>query len=458
MMRTLSLRGRLTLWYTLTLVVVLVLFGVNVLLVQSRLGIRRADSELGSVHAALANLLREELSELDSPALAAAEARNSIGALGDDIAILDASGAPLAVQLDHTSLNEIAPPGFRRGVRTMETKTGRWRVQTEPTTFGAVSMILVIARPLDDIAREQAAVREAMVIGIPLALLLAAVGGLWLASVGLRPIRQMARRATDIPVSGLEDLGAPPRDDELGQLARAFNGLLGRLRAALQTQRQFMADASHELRTPVSVIRTASEVTLGREHRDEAEYREVLGVTGAQARRLGRLVEDMLVLARADAGAYPLQPVDLYLDDVVKECSRAVDVLARERGVTVTSTTPGDVPVRGDEELLRRLLVNLLKNAVQHSPTGGAVSITVSPNASRVYVRVSDTGSGIPEAERARIFERFVQLDPSRRADGTGLGLTIAKWIAEIHQGSLALESSGPGGSTFCVTLPMTRC
>ena len=195
----------------------------------------------------------------------------------------------------------------------------------------------MVARPLTDVAREQHEVREAMVVGIPDGPAFSlAPAGLWLASIGLRPITLMARRATSIPLTGLEDLGLP-RDDELGQLARAFNGLVARLRAALQTQRQFMADASHELRTPVSIIRTAADVTLSREHRDEAEYREALAMAGAQSRRLGTLVEDMLVLARADAGAYPLRPVELYLDDVVGQCRRAVDVLAAERGITVTS-------------------------------------------------------------------------------------------------------------------------
>jgi len=456
-MKTLSLRARLTLWYTLALLVMLLLFGVNVLVEQKRLGIRRTDRELDSVHVTLANVLREELRELDSPALAATEARNAIGSLGDAIAILDRSGAPLAAQLDRVTLADLMPTGRQSAVRTIETSSGQWRVHVEPETFGPVTFTLVIAKPLTDVAREQHEVREAMVVVIPIALLLAGAGGLWLASIGLRPITLMARRATSIPLTGLEDLGPVPRDDELGQLARAFNGLVARLRAALQTQRQFMADASHELRTPVSIIRTAADVMLSREHRDEAEYREALAMTGTQSRRLGTLVEDMLVLARADAGAYPLRPVELYLDDVVNQCRRAVDVLAAERGITVTSTGTTDVSVRGDEELLRRLMLNLLQNAVQHSPKGGAVSVDISPNGSRVYVRVVDSGAGIPEADRSRIFDRFVQLDPSRRAEGTGLGLTIAKWIADVHQGSLSLESSGPAGSTFCVVLPVSH-
>ncbi len=456
-MRTLSLRARLTLWYTIALVVVLALFGVYVLIVQYRLGIRRADRELDSVHATLATILREELRELDSPALAATEACNAIASLGDAVAILDAGGHALATRLDRLALRDVMPAARIAAERTIQTSSGEWRVHTEPETVGSTMFTLVVGRPLTDIAREQHEVQEAMFVGIPIALLLAGAGGMWLASIGLRPIAMMARRAASVPLTGLEDLGEAPRDDELGQLARAFNGLVGRLRAALQTQRQFMADASHELRTPVSVIRAAADVMLSRDHRDEAEYREALTMAGAQARQLGTLVEDMLVLARADAGGYPLRPVDLYLDDVVDECRRAVAVLAADRGITVTSNGAADVRVRGDEELLRRLLVNLLQNAVQHTPKGGAVSVDVSPNGSRVHVRVTDTGGGIPEADRDRIFHRFVQLDPSRRADGTGLGLTIAKWIAEAHEGSLSLESSGPGGSTFCVVLPLAR-
>ena len=454
---TLSLRARLTLWYSVTLVVVLLVFAIYILVEQQQLGIGRADRELDSIRATIANILHEEFEEHMSPIVAATEARDQIASLGVAVAILDARGTPLAARMDPLALADVMSGGvIVPDATTIRTRSGEWRVHNGPQTFGSTTLMLVVARPLTDILREQHEVHEAIIVGIPIALLLAGAGGLWLASMGLRPITQMARRAASVPLTGMEDLGVPRRNDELGQLAQAFNGLVARLRAALRTQRQFMADASHELRTPVSVIRTAAEVTLSREHRDEAEYREALTMAGAQARRLGTLVEDMLVLARADAGGYPLRPVDLYLNDVADDCRRAVEVLATERGITVTSTGTPDVAVRGDEELLRRMLVNLLQNAVQHSPKGGAVTVDVSARGARVYVRVSDEGGGIPEADRERIFDRFVQLDPSRRADGTGLGLTIARWIAEAHHGSLSLESSGPGGSTFCIELPMS--
>lgn len=204
----------------------------------------------------------------------------------------------------------------------------------------------------------------------------------------------------------------------------------------------------------MSIVRVSADVALSREHRDEGEYREALAIVVGQAQRLGRLVDDMLVLARADAGGYALRLVDLYFDEVVADCRRAVGVLANERGVTIRLAGATDVSVTGDEDLLRRLVLNILQNAVQHSPAGADVEVALAREPGQVRLRVSDQGSGIPMADRARIFDRFVQLDASRAGQGTGLGLPIAHWIAEAHRGTLALEASGPHGSTFTVVLP----
>jgi heavy metal sensor kinase len=454
-MTTLSLRARLTLWYTLALLVVLSLFGANTLWQQRRIGIRRVDRELEALTGTLANVMQDEIKENDDPVTAATEATATVTAPGRALAILDARGHVLGARWSGLELREPAPESDAGpSVRTVETRHGEWRVHARPLPFRGRTLVLLVASPVADVLREQREAQEAMLVGIPIVLLLAAGGGLWLASIGLRPITDMARRAARIPPTGLEDLGQTERTDELGQLAVAFNGLVARLRAALQTQRQFMADASHELRTPVSVVRATSDVMLSREHRDEAEYREAINIVGGQARRLGRLVEDMLVLARADAGGYPLRPVDLYLDEVVGDCRRAVDVLATERGVTIRSAGSPDIPFRGDEDLLRRLVLNVLQNAVQHTPAGGSVAVDICQDTGAVKIRVTDEGPGIPPGDERKIFDRFVQLDPARRGQGTGLGLPIAKWIAEAHNGTLVLERSGPGGTTFCVSLP----
>ncbi len=454
-MKTVSLRARLTLWYTLALLVVLCLFGVNVMWQQNRIGTRRLDRELDASSATLESVVREELREMGDAAAAAREARNTVAVPGRAVAILDADGRVLAAEWAGLELGDSLPNGaVAPRVWSVGIGSGAWRVHTRPQSFGATRLVLLVATPPADLLREQHEVQEALLVGIPIVLLLAGAGGLWLASVGLRPITDMARRAARIPLTGLEDLGHPDRTDELGQLATAFNGLVARLREALQTQRRFMADASHELRTPVSIVRATAEVTLSRARRDEGEYREALAIVGEQARRVGRLVDDMLVLARADAGGYPLRPVDLYLDEVVADCRRAVDVLAAERGVTIRAGASAEIPFRGDEDLLRRLVLNVLQNAVQHTPAGGAVAVDVQHDPGNVRIRVSDEGAGIPADDQKKIFDRFVQLDGARRGQGTGLGLPIARWIAEAHNGTLVLEKSGPAGSTFCVVLP----
>jgi signal transduction histidine kinase len=412
--KRMSLRLRLTLWYTVALLVTLSLAAAVVLREQAGVGIRRVDRELDGLAATLAGVLGEELGETSNVAGAAREAGKAIAAPGRAIAVLDASGHPLAAYWDRLSLaGELPTLASGRRVWTTESSGGGWRVHAVPQAFDTRTLVLLVATPLSDLRREQREVQEAMMIGIPIVLLIAGAGGLYLASIGLQPIT-----------------------------------------SALRLQRQFMADASHELRTPVSIVRVSADVALSRDHRGEGEYREALAIVGGQAQRLSRLVDDMLVLARADAGGYPLRSVELYFDELVAECRRAVEVLATERGVTIRSGDAVEVPMRGDEDLLRRLVLNILQNAVQHSPPGADVEVELAGERGRARLRISDHGPGIPVADQTRIFDRFVQLDASRRGQGTGLGLPIARWIAEAHRGTLVLEASGPGGTTFAVVLP----
>jgi two-component system OmpR family sensor kinase len=452
---SLSLRARLTLWYSLALFLVLTAFGAIVVWQQGRIGIRRIDRELDALTSTLENVFRDELTETADVSQAAAEVQRTMSAPGRALAILDARGSVIV-----SSSPDLAPqpPALVDGepaAWTTQTAAGAWRVHLRPAPTHDRTFLLVVAAPLADVLREQREATEAMWVGIPLAMLLAAAGGLWLASIGLRPITGMARRAEALAPSGMDDLGQSDRRDELGQLARAFNGLVARLRQTLGTQRQFMADASHELRTPVSVIQSTADVTLARDGRGETEYRDALAIVGSEARRLGRLVDDMLVLARADAGGYPLRREHLYLNELAADCRRSVAVLARDRAVTIDAGAAIDVPFCGDESLLRRMVLNLLQNAVACTRSGSRVIVDVAPNGRYAFIRVHDEGEGIAECDRARIFDRFVQLDSARRSTGAGLGLPIARWIAEAHGGTLELETSSETGSTFRVTLPL---
>jgi two-component system, OmpR family, sensor kinase len=267
-----------------------------------------------------------------------------------------------------------------------------------------------------------------------------------------------------------EDLSArlpvANRRDELGRLAETFNELLGRLEASVTaqrqltaTQRQFMADASHELRTPVTTTRTAAYVALQQPHRDEGDYRETLAIIEQQATRLSRIVDDMFTLARADAGTYPLRQMPMYLDEVVEDEVRAARVLASTRDVSIEAATVASAAVTGDEDLIRRLLVNLLDNAIRYTPGGSIVRVDLEQAPGGYSLSISNPGPGIPPEIQPHIFERFYRVDAARtrrgNADGgAGLGLALARWIAEAHCGRLMLARSSEEGTTFTAFLP----
>lgn len=454
----LTIRSRLTLWYSTVLLVVLVLFGAWVYAAELHLRVEHLDRELRRAGTVAAAAVADELDEGASLPDAAPEAYKDLVVPGRMLAIHDAAGIPLAGGWED-GLPAIKNDTLGASDETSATITRAdqdWRLSIERRRHREFAYYVVVAEPLAPIYGERAILRRTLLIGIPLALGLAALGGWWIARRALDPVRLMvgqARRITD-RTPGFR-ISVPHPEDELGVLAGAFNELLERLEGALHAQRRFMADASHELRTPVSIVRTAAEVTLGRETRTEQEYRESLGIVAQQARRLARMVDDLMTLERADAGGLTVELADFYLDELVRESVHAAAVLATERRVEVRSPSAPETAFRGDERLLRQMLMNLLDNGIRHTAPGGQVEARVTSLDGSVEIAVADTGCGVPPDERARIFERFIRLDPARsRPGGAGLGLPIARCIAESHGGTLTLAESGPSGSTFVVRLP----
>ena len=207
--------------------------------------------------------------------------------------------------------------------------------------------------------------------------------------------------------------------DELGHLAQSFNKLLDRLDQSFEQQRRFMADASHELRTPVAILCGEADVALSQPSRSPEDYRVSLDILRAEkAKRLKHIVDDLFTLARADAGQYPLTLTDFYLDELVTECSRSMRTLAAAKQITLCCDTSEEMPIRADEGLLRRMIVNLLDNAIKYTPPGGNVSVTWDVQDSQYRITVSDTGQGIPSELQSRIFERFFRVDKARISFG----------------------------------------
>jgi heavy metal sensor kinase len=273
----------------------------------------------------------------------------------------------------------------------------------------------------------------------------------------------MGDRAARINASNLsERLPVPKARNELGRLSQIFNELLSRLDLSFEQQRRFMADASHELRTPVAIVCGESEVALSQQVRSTEEYRESLAIVHDEGRRLTRIVEDLFTLTRADAGQYKFEPATFYLDETIGECVRAVRSLAAQHGLELQYKYTGDeLLFRGDEGLIRRLILNLLDNAIKFTPAGGQVRVNIARDDSSYALRITDTGTGIPVEAQPLIFERFYRVDQARSRNGetggsggAGLGLSIVSWIVEMHGGRISLERSDKSGSTFLIILP----
>jgi heavy metal sensor kinase len=328
----------------------------------------------------------------------------------------------------------------------------RVRRASETVSLGGQPVVLVAARSEDPLRRELAELLGGMAIGLPLAAVLAALGGWALARRALRPLSDMAQRARAITPDRLgERLVAEDPRDELGQLAVVFNEMLARLERSFDQLRRFTADASHELRTPLTAMRAVGEVAL-REPREGREYREVIGSMLEEADRLARLVEDLLTLSRADGGKVTLRRERVDLAELAGEVAAHLGVLAEEKRQVIAVVAPEPVDVQADRLVMRRALINLVDNAIKYSPEGGSVGILVRRAPGGPIVEVVDTGPGIGTEHRERIFDRFYRIDRARPRDGVGLGLAIARWAVETNGGHIDVECANGRGSTFRIT------
>ena len=452
---TLSLRTRLTIWYSALLLLVILLFSATVLWLQWRLVLRQSDESLGALSATAANVVMAELAEHATLAEAAAEAEAVVRQPDYAVSVFDGSGA---VVRSASRTEGIVPGTVRMNGRvmraTLESAHGPWRVTWRRAEAEGNVFTVAVAAPMHEVTEQWWALFKACAIGIPFVLGLAMAGGWLVGRRALRPLADIAAQAGAITAPAPDQrLRVPEAVPELEIVARSFNRVLDRLGTAIETQRQFMADASHELRTPVSIMRTAADVTLSQPARDEGEYRDALLTVSQQTSRLARMVDDMLMLARSDAGGYPITRAEMDLDETVRDCIRELEPRAAAKRIRVTAELQ-PVSVVADEMLVRRMLENLVVNAITYTVSGGSVHVRTSLHDQVVSVQVADTGPGIPVEDRERVFERFVRLDPARGAGGAGLGLSIARWIAEAHGGRVVLVRSSSEGSVFAAMIP----
>jgi heavy metal sensor kinase len=343
------------------------------------------------------------------------------------------------------------------------TQGERLRVLAVPVNLGTVTPlsgiqtgVLAIAHSTREIDRALAQLAHTLIIAVPLTLALAAGGGIFLARRALKPVDKIAQTAREIEESDLSRRIDVNTKDELGRLAATLNDMIGRLENAFRRQKQFTSDASHELRTPLAVIEAESTLAL-RKERPSSDYRQSLELISTEARHMSSLIDKLLTLARADAGKEQWSFTEINLGKLISNLSADVEVLFQEKGLSFQLEQIQDLVVKGDEDRLKELFMNLLDNAIRYTPAPGTVSISLQREGQMAVVSITDTGVGIPAEDVPFIFERFYRVDKSRSRDvgGTGLGLAICKHIAEAHRGKIKVESQVGVGSTFSVWLPL---
>ena len=408
----------------------------------------RSDASLTEVNGAITAALRD--STLEAQVLSAQ---------GEDVARSTNLEQPLAIP-DWLVAKTISEAGGLSEAKTISIDGEPMRVYG--TAFKAGRMdaywAIFVASPLDHInatMERWRAVLAAAVLGTSGA---AAAVGWFLAATAMRPVDQMtqAARAIGRTTDFSRRLPEPAQQDELGRLARTFNEMLDQLAEAYGTQKRFLADASHELRTPLTVIRTSVESLRRGMDADPVERDETLRAIARESERMGRLVADLLTLARADAGQ-AIERRHLELDALVLEVYSQEQTLAD--GVQLQLGEWDQIAVEGDPDRLKQVMLNLVDNALRYTPRGGTVTLDLLRRGDEAVFRVRDSGPGIPDEHLPRIFDRFYRVDlpRTRGIGGTGLGLAIAREVAEAHGGRIEVESRVGEGTTFSLVLPVEQ-
>lgn len=443
-MTTRSIRLRLTLWYAGT-ILALLLAGT----IAARTLVRQSleDEFARSLEASLGlvqGFFRVEIAEYRQIDPTLAHIAGELVIPDRRIEFLRPDGtvfvSPLPAPTGSASLAPLEPPTREVRAALNEALAPRWDVR--------------VTASLASLVRQQRNVDRGALLAVPLAFLLALLAGWVLTGRTLRPVAQMADAADRITAGAGGRLPIAVPGDELGRLGLRFNALLDRLDDALARQRRFLADAAHELRTPIARARGASDLALSGP--DTAGDRDALQQTQHELETMSHLVAELLELARTEVPGAPVRRERVFLDDLAAEAARAFDPLARTRGQRIEVEVPDEVPVEGDPETLQRLVGILVDNALRYSPGGGVVRLRARRHEGAAELDVTDAGIGIPAEDRARLFERFFRGARARQTapDGSGLGLAIAHAIAERHGASIAFDPTVAQGTRVVVRFP----
>jgi heavy metal sensor kinase len=449
-----SIKFRLTIWYLVVIAFLILAFGIIAYFMMSYNLYNNQDDFLRSRMLELQTEMQVDSSKItftDRPA--------------DMVMIYDSNYdllQSLGPNVQFMNINNLVKrallgsPGIFQNSLTADNQ--KVRLLAAPATVNGNRIVIIVGRSSADIQETLASFRKILAFSGLAIIIFAAAGGVFLANRVLKPVDQISQAAREIGESDLSRRIEINSQDELGRLSGTLNGMFGRLEAAFNRQRQFTADASHELRTPLAIIQAESTLSLEK-GRSQQEYLKSLETVAQESAFMATIIEKLLFLARVDAGREPYSFQELNVQEIMLDLSQDMEVLAKEKNLNFTHGRLEDPRVIGDKIKLKQLFLNIMSNAINYTPSGGTVSFEVYRDKDMAVVAISDTGIGIPPENLPFLFERFYRVDKtrSRSEGGSGLGLSIAEKIAEAHGGKIDVESQLGEGSTFRVSLPLSK-
>ena len=450
-----SIGARLTLWYAAAFAAALLVLGVAMWFTVRQSLYHAVDESLGDRVEGIHTFIDDHKTRLDVD-----EVKEEFRAHGELFQVLDDTGAIVhrADTLAGVTLPRISATGAVPRFDNLVANGEPLRFLTQKVAVDGRSFTVQVAAPLAEL---QQGLRDALWLLVPLfvlMLLIASAGGYFMSRRALEPVDRITQTARSISAENLSQrLAVPSTGDELERLSATLNDMIGRLEASFKRISRFTADASHELRTPLAVMRTTAEVAL-RHPGDGGEHRAALGAVVGEIERTTQLVDNLLLIAKADAGGAQLAKVPVDVAAAAEEARAQMSILARTKGIALEVRLPDDpVVVIGDRDALRRLFSILLDNAIKYTAAGGVAEVAVSTNGAHAVGVVTDSGIGIPNDDLPHVFDRFYRVDRARTRElgGAGLGLAIARWIAESHGGEIGVASQVDRGSRFEVRLPL---
>jgi heavy metal sensor kinase len=462
-LRTRSIGFRLSAWYFLVFACGIAAFSVAAWFAMRASLYHAIDEALEDRVRGVQTFMEKQISSLSVPEIRDEFREHSVlGPGGDLFQVCDETGQLLyrSIPLEANNV-PVALPGTLSNSRfeTVTVQGHMLRFYSRGISVNGKAYTVQVAASVDEALEALERFRVILAFAAPLLLIAASAGGYWISRRALAPVDEISRAAQRISIENLTDrLQVPHTGDQLQRLSETLNEMLSRLEASVSRMTQFTADASHELRAPVSLIRTTAEVAALKRDRPVNEYLEALDDILEEAERTSQVVDSLMLLARTDSGKEMLDCVPVDACTIVRGAAEQGERLAQNRGVGFSiDVPPSSIPIQADSEALRRALLILMDNAAKYTPRGGSIRVGVTRRDGFAVASVSDTGIGIVPEDMPRVFDRFWRADKarSREQGGAGLGLSIAKWIVEMHGGSISVQSEPGKGSVFAIHVPL---